>query len=144
MPKTLIEIDTDTQVVVPRVPTEEMRIAGFAANNRTQACSDPDELCPHCGDGFGKRDGCGNAAVAAYVSMVASAPQPEQPAQPIPTAERLPTDDDFDCLGKIWCYFGDIDEWEIVQRDGDGDAYKFSDYWLPTGLTQPPAPGGEE
>ena len=77
MPKILIEIDTDTQVVVPRVPTDEMRVVGFRANNKSQGCSDPDEVCGHCGDGFGERDGCGHAAVAAYNAMLAAAPRPE-------------------------------------------------------------------
>lgn len=77
MPKMLIEIDPKEQVVVPRVPTDEMRVVGFRANNKSQGCSDPDEVCGHCGDGFGERDGCGHAAVAAYNAMLAAAPRPE-------------------------------------------------------------------
>lgn len=63
-----------------------------------------------------------------------------QPApRPIPTSERLPTEADADCDGRVWVYGLDKNRWIMTHwmnaRRGD--------YWLPTGLTRPAEPGGE-
>lgn len=78
MPIERFEIDTEQWAVVPRVPTQDMQKAGFIANNKVQGCSDPDEPCIYCGDGFSAQAGCGHAALAAYKAMITVAPHPEQ------------------------------------------------------------------
>lgn len=64
-----------------------------------------------------------------------------QPA-PIPTSERLPTQDDADCQCDVWAYHNkygwDLYYWASVRQHPD-----MFIFWLPTGLKMPPAPGGE-
>lgn len=65
--------------------------------------------------------------------------QQEQPA-PIPTSERLPTEADADCHGRVWVYGLDKDRWIMTHWMNA----KRGDYWLPTGLTLPPTPGDSD
>jgi len=61
-----------------------------------------------------------------------------QPA-PIPTSDRLPTEADADCDGRVWVYGLDKNRWIMTHWMNA----RRCDYWLPTGLKMPPAPGGE-
>lgn len=66
----------------------------------------------------------------------------QQPAQPIPTGERLPTKADADCFGKVWARMvveGKFHMHPVKMILSVPDAF---DFWLPTGLTRPAEPGG--
>lgn len=72
-----------------------------------------------------------------------TAPQ-AQPA-PIPTSERLPTRDDADYNDYVWWWCANPAAWELRHyRDGYVQlCQRYYTHWLPTGLTMPPAQGGE-
>lgn len=67
---------------------------------------------------------------------------PQAQTAPIPTAERLPTEADADCDGRVfvWMHASRGKCWLMTHwlnaRHGD--------YWLPIGLKMPPAPGGSD
>lgn len=119
--KMLIEIDTDTQVVVPWVPTNKMKKAYYESSI---------SLISYLS----------NPGYHAMLAAAAAAPQP-QPA-PTPTIERLPTEADGDYRGRIWRYNkhgGACVMWFHVRENDWGYTH-----WLPTGMKKPPAPGGDE
>lgn len=64
------------------------------------------------------------------------------PAQPIPTSERLPTEADADCDGRVfvWMHASRGKCWLMTHWMNA----RHGDYWLPTGLKMPPAPGGSD
>lgn len=58
--------------LVPDEPNEAMKVAGWKASEAAIGCFNHEhgDTCPHCGDGYGQPDGCGNQAVKAYKAMV--------------------------------------------------------------------------
>lgn len=151
MPKILIEIDTDTQVVVPRESFILVKNKLQDATVTPMCCMQPDvDYDPVTGEPQGQYC-CGNQDadwppdVAEMLSkcdeILDAAPQPAQ-QPPIPTSERLPTQDDADCQCDVWAYqnkYGwDLYYWASVRQHPD-----MFIFWLPTGLKMPPAPGGE-
>lgn len=66
----------------------------------------------------------------------------QQPAQPIPTGERLPNESDADCEGQVFVWMSGCKgkAWLMTHWLNA----KHGDYWLPTGLTRPEAPTPEQ
>lgn len=117
MPKILIEIDTDTQAVVPRVPTLEMKNAYYESS-----------IAP-----------ISSLSVYGYKGMLEAVAQPLAQV-PIPTIERLPTEADADPWGNVLAFSKIWDVWSFAHW---GTIAKYGNtIWLPTGLARPAEPDG--
>lgn len=114
--KMLVEIDTDTQAVVPRKLSDDME--------------------------FEYENSMGFSAQIVWDHMLAEAQQTEQAQQPkpIPTSERLPTEADADYSGAVFAFTAFTKEWVLQHWAHVADCPNAYLYWQKTGLTLPAAP----